>query len=384
MPSAEIIAIGTELLLGEIQDTNTQFIARALREYGVNIYRTSMVGDNIERIATIVREAMRRTEIIITTGGLGPTIDDPTRTAIALVMNSPLEFHLELWDQITQRFSTTGRTPGENQKRQAFIPKNATVLENPVGTAPAFIIRTDKNVIISLPGVPSEMKFLLTKTALPFLIDHYSLNETIVVRVLHTSGAGEGWIDEKIGDLEILPNPTVGLSAHAGIVDIRITASSSDIIEARSQINSVEIEIRSRLGNYIFGFDEETLEEKVVQLIILRGWTISCVESGTSGGLDRRLSRLQSPSYLGGIQFDPDREISLDRLKDSKISQDDEVRLGLSVKFKSHSIVINILILYPGNEYEHQVTFKGSPEIAPELGVNLILDKIRRIAGEFN
>jgi competence/damage-inducible protein CinA-like protein len=383
MPSAEIIAIGTELLLGEIQDTNTQFIARALRESGINIFRTSMVGDNIERIATVVREAMGRAEIIITTGGLGPTIDDPTRTALALVSDSPLEFHPELWEIISQRFQKTSRTPGENQKRQAYIPRNAIVIENPVGTAPAFIIITEKNVIISLPGVPSEMKLLLGKFVLPFLNNHYSLEETISVKVLHTSGAGEGWIDEKIGDLETLSNPTVGLSAHSGIVDIRITARSKTKIEASNQINSMENEIRGRLGNYIFGSDADSLDRIVLQSIYLCGWTISCIESGTFGLLDQRLSSVQSSSYLGGKQPVPEQLISLDFLKNSKSIQNNEVILGLTVILEGSLIRINMAIISPSKDLEQQVIFTGSPENAPELGVNLILDRIRRIADEF-
>ena len=154
MPTAEIITIGTELLLGETIDTNTRYIARALRDKGVDLFRTSTIGDNPNRIAEIIREGLQRADIIITTGGLGPTIDDPTRNAIALAIGVETEFRPELWFQIKERFGRYGRTPTENNKRQAFVPKGAIAVENTVGTAPAFICELYDHVIIALPGVP--------------------------------------------------------------------------------------------------------------------------------------------------------------------------------------------------------------------------------------
>src|SRR5512135_2170348 len=139
MPAAEIIAIGTELLLGEIQDTNTRYLARLLRDYGVDLYRTTIVGDNVDRIAHAIRESLSRCQIIITTGGLGPTVDDPTRQAVAMAAGTELEFQPQLWDQIQDRFERFGRNPTENNRRQAYIPRGAIAMENPVGTAPAFI-----------------------------------------------------------------------------------------------------------------------------------------------------------------------------------------------------------------------------------------------------
>ncbi len=226
MPSAEIITIGTELLLGEIVDTNSAYLARKLRDIGVDVFRTSTVGDNPARISEILRETIARTPIVITTGGLGPTVDDPTREAVAQAMDMPIEFRPELWEQIVNRLEKFGRTPTENQKRQAYIPKGALSIQNPVGTAPAFIIEQNQTTIISLPGVPREMEYLTENTVLPYLRGRYQLTGTIKTRVLHVAGLGESQIDEWIGDLELLGNPTVGLSAHPGLVDIRITAKA--------------------------------------------------------------------------------------------------------------------------------------------------------------
>lgn len=379
MPTAEIIAIGTELLLGEIADTNTQFIARTIRDLGINIFRTSIVGDNKDRIAALVREAMIRSEIIITTGGLGPTVDDPTREALAMSVDTHLVFHPELWETITKRFFAAGRIPGENQKQQAFIPHLAIVLNNPVGTAPAFIIKTTKNTIVSLPGVPAEMKTIMEQSVIPYLINNFNLTEILKVRILHTSGAGEGWIDEKISDLEELSNPTVGLAAHSGIVDIRITVMADNDEKAEELISNVEIEIRDRLGDNIYGIDDDTLEMTALDNMAKYGWTVFSVESGTGGILYQRLSKPKNEVYLT-TSDQPTNYISINQIVENKLSNKNaDVIVGLSVIIKDNSPVIRIFIHTPVSDFEHQVNYSGPPQNAPLLGVNLLLDRLRRI-----
>src|SRR5919109_3521289 len=282
MPSAEIITIGTEILLGEIVDTNTRYIARTLRGMGVNIYRTITIGDNVERIAEAINHSMQRAEIVITTGGLGPTVDDPTREAVAKAAGVELEFREDLWEQVVSVISRYGRKPSENQKRQAYVPKGAIGISNPVGTAPCFIVehsfahsapekhrdysersgREDEagvreSVVISLPGVPNEMEYILHESIIPYLQKRFNLDQIIKIRILHCAGLGEGLIDEKIDDLEKLSNPTVGLAAHTGVVDIRIAAKAKDEAEADEMIAGIETEIRDRLGDVVFGADEE-------------------------------------------------------------------------------------------------------------------------------
>jgi competence/damage-inducible protein CinA-like protein len=245
MPSAEIITIGTEILLGEIVDTNTRYIARTLRGMGVDLYRTITIGDNVERIAEAIRHSMQRAEIVITTGGLGPTIDDPTREAVARAVGVEMEFREDLWEQVVAIISRYGRKPSENQRRQAYVPKGAIGIPNPVGTAPCFIVETERNAVVSLPGVPNEMEHILHESIIPYLQKRFDLNEIIKIRVLHCAGLGEGMIDEKIADLERLSNPTVGLAAHTGVVDIRIAAKARDEAERmrrsrRSRASSVK------------------------------------------------------------------------------------------------------------------------------------------------
>mgnify|MGYP001459484467 CR=1 FL=1 len=306
MPSAEIITIGTEILLGEIVDTNTRYIARTLRGLGVDLYRTLTIGDNVERIADAIRNSMSRAEIVITTGGLGPTVDDPTREAVARAVGVETEFREDLWEQVVEVISRYGRKPSENQKRQAYVPKGAIGVSNPVGTAPCFIVETPSpqrpspngrgdggeglpSVVIYLPGVPNEMEHVQHQPIIPLLQKRFDLNEIIKIRILHCAGLGEGMIDEKISDLETLSNPTVGLAAHTGVVDVRIAAKARSEAEADVMIAEVERQARERLGDYGFGADEERLEDAALNAVARRGWTLTAIESGLDGLLARTL-----------------------------------------------------------------------------------------------
>ena len=282
MPTAELITIGTELLLGEIVDTNTQFLARNLRDCGLDLFRATMVGDNPLRISQLMKEALTRADIVITTGGLGPTVDDPTREAAALAFDTENEFHPELWEQIKQRFLKRSLNASENNRKQAMIPSGAEVITNPVGTAPAFILHKNGKTMVCLPGVPREMEYLLQTSVLPWLRNKHNLNGIIKARVLHTAGVPESKVDDLIADLEELKNPTVGLSAHPGIVDIRITAKSESKEEADRMIQDVEDVVRQRLGSDIFGADGETLPESVMRSLSLTHREVVVLVSGFS------------------------------------------------------------------------------------------------------
>lgn len=267
MPTAELIAIGTELLLGEITDTNTKYLARQFRDCGIDLYRSSIVGDNLQRIALLMKEALNRADIVLTTGGLGPTVDDPTRDAAALAFDTQNEFHPELWEQIKQRFLKRSLSISDNNRKQAMIPAGAVVIPNPVGTAPSFILHRDGKTLICLPGVPREMEYLLQSAVIPWLKKEYKLSGIIKARVLHTSGLAESKVDELVGDLEELTNPTVGLLAHPGIVDIRITAKSESEEQADRMIREMETTVRQRLGDDIYGVDDETLPRVIQSLV---------------------------------------------------------------------------------------------------------------------
>ena len=263
MPIAEIVTIGTELLLGEIFDTNSRFLAREFRHNGIDLYRLQTIGDNASRISALIQEALQRADIVITTGGLGPTVDDPTRLAVAEAFNTQLVFHPELLVDIEERMKKLGRKLSQNQKKQAYIPEPAQAIHNSVGTAPAFYVENNGKIVICLPGVPSEMEYLWNFSVLPLLKQKFELSESIIVRKLKTYGIGEGVIDDLIGDLEESLNPTVGLSAHFGFVDIRISAKSGSKETALEMIAEMETRIRKVLPDVIFGVDEDSIEMSI-------------------------------------------------------------------------------------------------------------------------
>ena len=380
MPKAEIITIGTELLLGETVDTNTRYIARALRDEGVDLYRTSTIGDNVERIAEIIREGLSRAEIIITTGGLGPTVDDPTREAVALALGVKTEFRPELWDQILERFKRYGRTPTENNKRQAFIPQGALPVENPVGTAPAFICETETHAIISLPGVPREMEHLMHNKVLPYLRERFDLSGVIKARVLHTSGAGESQIDERIGDLEQLQNPTVGLAAHAGQVDVRITAKAETEAEADVLIAKVEEQIRQRLRAWIYGADDDTLEGVALDTLAACGWSLAVVEANLGGRLIQLLASKTGP-FAGGevLTSSPSMEELLTITQEAGQAKNADVALGVVLVPGETQQTLLVALVTPEEERQVTRSYGGPPLMAPRWAVNLSLDLIRKL-----
>jgi len=375
MTSAEIITIGTEILLGEIVDTNTHYLARNLRSLGVDLYRTITIGDNEERIASAIRESMERADIVITTGGLGPTIDDPTREAVAKAVGVETEFREDLWQQVVATIARYGRTPSENQKRQAYVPKGALGIENPVGTAPCFIVETPRNAVISLPGVPNEMEHVLHESIIPYLQKRFNLNEIIKVRVLHCAGLGEGTIDEKIADLEMLRNPTVGLAAHTGVVDVRIAAKAKSESEANAMIAEIESQVRERLGQVVFGVDEDRLEEVTLDLIARRGWTLTAVESGLDGMLARKLRVPHTASFptLNPAQL-------MQAVRAAQADSQADIALGVAVYPDERAA--EMTIISPSGEKTHRITYGGPPRSLPRWAMNLALNWLRTTAEE--
>ncbi len=288
---AEIVSIGSELLLGQIVDTNAAFIARHLAAAGLDLFHKVTVGDNLTRAAAALTTALERAHVVITTGGLGPTADDVTREAVAQATGRALVFVPELMAEIEAFFRARGFVLSPSNKKQAYVPGGAIPMPNPVGTAPCFIVEQDDRALISLPGVPREMEFLLLERVLPYLRERYRLRAVIVSRILRSCGLGESRVGEIVGDyMTTGANPTVGTMAHLGQVDIRIAAKADDETAARALIAPVEAEIRRRLGDLIFGVDAETLEEAVVAGLRARDWTLTLVEAGTGGLVTERLT----------------------------------------------------------------------------------------------
>jgi competence/damage-inducible protein CinA-like protein len=301
---AEIIAIGSELLLGTTVDTNSAYLAQQLSSHGVNVFRKSVVGDNTRRIAAAMDEALHRADLVICTGGLGPTVDDVTREAVAEVFGHPLEFRQELLDQVAARFASFGRPMSKSNRRQAYLPQGARAIENPRGTAPAFLVEDERGTLIGLPGVPHEMRFLMETAVLPYLRDERGIRDVIVVRTLHATGAGESVLGEQIADLMEGSNPTVGISAKRARYELRIGARATSHAEAEALIAPVEAEIQNRLGALLLG--SERLEQQVGRLLREQQLTLALYEGHTSAPVYHALTGDDaSLAYLRGVVIHP-------------------------------------------------------------------------------
>jgi nicotinamide-nucleotide amidase len=288
---AEIVMIGTELLLGEIVDTNAVRLAQMLRDIGLDLYYKTTVGDNEARIAEILNQALDRSQVIITSGGLGPTVDDVTRQAVAKATGRRLIYSEELEAQIAERFRSFGRSMAENNKRQAYLPEGATPLPNPVGTAPCFLSEDTRGrgFVISLPGVPRELDYMMAHTVVPLLLERMGGAKVMQLRILRTCAVGESNVDRAIGDLMTGGNPTVGLAAHPGQTDVRITAKADTKAEAQALIEPLEAQLRERLGVAVYGVDKETVPEVVGRLLAEKELKLAVVDTLTGGQLSREL-----------------------------------------------------------------------------------------------
>jgi nicotinamide-nucleotide amidase len=300
---AEIIAIGSELLLGQIIDTNSSYIAKRLAENGIELVQTTAVGDHLQRMKEVIREATERSQIVITTGGIGPTEDDLTRETIAEVFNRPLIFQPHLMEQIETLFKKRGFRMAESNRKQAYIPEGSTPIENPKGTAPGFIVEYSNGAIISIPGVPLEMEYLMENAVIPFLRKRFDIKHQVIqYKVLRACGLGESAIGLQIKDLmKESQNPSVGTLASIGDIRIRITAKADSPDEASNLIQKMEQEIRNRLGILIYGVDNETLHGNIGRELERLNLTLSVVETFTGGIISQKLTSTGSTSLAQGL-----------------------------------------------------------------------------------
>jgi nicotinamide-nucleotide amidase len=287
---AEIVVIGTELLLGQIIDTNAAYLAQQLSRIGIDLYYKSTVGDNKGRMLETLKRAVERSDIVITTGGIGPTLDDLTRESVAEVLGVPLELQPHLLEQIKKMM---GSRYTENNARQAHIPTGALAIENPVGTAPGFFASTRRGgMVISLPGVPNELRYLMEHRVMPYLKERFQIEAIIVSRTLKCMGLSESYIDEVLDDLiQISNNPTIGLLAQMqlGEIHVRLTAKAINEAAANTLIDPLDAQVRARLGKAVFGTDDVEYENAVANLLRQHSLTIAVAESGLSGGVGYQL-----------------------------------------------------------------------------------------------
>ena len=291
---AELLSVGTELLLGQITDTNATYLARLLAAYGVDLLFKQTVGDNLDRVTDAIRLALSRADLVITTGGLGPTEDDLTVEAVAAAVGRPLVFDQAVADQIAGFFVRRQRHAPESIFRQARIPEGAQVVPNRRGTAPGLIVPTGQCTIFMFPGVPHEMEGLVTEGLVPWLAAKAG-GDVIKSRVLRITGLGESLVEERVKDLIHGTNPTVAPLAKLGEVHLRITAKGRPD-RVGPMIDDVDAGLRARLGDAVFGTDDEQLHEVTARLLIDRHRTLAVAESCTGGMISARFTDVPGSS----------------------------------------------------------------------------------------
>ena len=302
--SAEVLCIGTELLLGNITNGNARWLAEQLAALGIAHHRQEVVGDNRERLIAAVRAAAGRCRVLITTGGLGPTPDDLTTEAIAAAFGTPLVEHAAIWDDIQAKLRARGRPIAASNRKQALLPVGAEVLPNPTGTAPGMIWSPQPGfTVLTFPGVPSELHAMWQGTAGPWLRQAGLAPGIFASRLLRFWGVGESNLAEQMADLLAGSNPTVAPYAGAGEVKLRLTARASDQVAAQALLAPVEATIRARTGSLCYGCDDDSLASVVLAALRQRGQTLAVAESCTGGGLGAALAAVPGASdvFLGGV-----------------------------------------------------------------------------------
>ena len=279
---AEIITVGTEILLGDILNTNTHYLSNELANMGVDVYYQITVGDNENRLLNQLEESFRRSDLVVLTGGLGPTQDDLTKEVCAKYFNLDMEFHQPSWDKIIEIHNKMKRTPTENNKKQAYFPVNSIILPNEYGTAPGCIMEKDNKTIIVMPGPPREMKPMFDNFVKPFL--QKNSEDILKSKVIRIIGVGESKVENDLLDLiQKQVNPTIATYAKDGECTVRITAKGKTVEEVEGLILPVVKEIKNRFKETVYGEDETTIEDEVAKILVKNNLTISVAESCTGG-----------------------------------------------------------------------------------------------------
>ncbi|NNK91925.1 MAG: competence/damage-inducible protein A [Acidimicrobiia bacterium] len=295
----ETVAIGTELLLGQIANTNAARIGERLAAAGFDHFNQQVVGDNAERMVAALELATSRSDAVIVTGGIGPTQDDQTREALCALAGVELVYDEGYAGRLRARWEERGRVMPEQNLRQAYHPEGAATIRNPKGTAQGVRMRIGEAWVFALPGVPAEMIPMLERDVIPFLEDRGDGEGRIVSRLLRTWGESESKIAETLGDLfDEATNPTVAFLASSGEIKVRLTAKAADDDEAEALIAPVEAQVRERLGSLVFGVDDDTVEAIVFGELRDRGWTLGTAESATGGMIAVRITSIPGASEV--------------------------------------------------------------------------------------
>lgn len=311
---AELVMIGTELLLGETVDSNAAYLAQELANLGIDLYYKSTVGDNWLRMLEVLTQALGRSDLVITSGGLGPTMDDQTRSCLSALANRSLVLNPTAEAQIRAYFAKTNRPMSDNNLKQAFLPEGAQAIPNQWGTAPGILLELGNKILISLPGVPRELKNMFQASVVPYLINKTDGNR-LYSRTLRFVGIGESTLEEMVKDIiSNQTNPTIAPYASFGEVKLRITAKAKSSIEAEALIAPVEKQLRETLGQWLYGLEQDTLEAVVGQMLIERKETIATAESCTGGLIAHRLTNVPgSSNYFmqGAVTYSNDSKVKI-------------------------------------------------------------------------
>ncbi|AIE59725.1 competence/damage-inducible protein A [Bacillus methanolicus] len=302
--NAEIIAVGSELLLGQIVNTNARFISKHLADAGINVFYHSVVGDNPGRLKSVLEVAERRSNIIIFTGGLGPTKDDLTKETIAAHIGTELVLDDDAFRWIEEFYAKTGMEMTENNRKQALVLKGSQVLKNEHGMAPGMLLDTGKRIYMLLPGPPKEMEPMFSKYALPALLSKLNMQEKLVSRVIRFFGISEALLEAKVQDIiDQQSNPTIAPLAAEWDVTLRLTAKHSSIETALQLIDETEKLILERVGEYKYGYDDTSLMKELTKVLKQNGLTISCAESLTGGLFQQELTSIPGTTDIlkGGV-----------------------------------------------------------------------------------
>ncbi|MDN5199867.1 competence/damage-inducible protein A [Fulvivirgaceae bacterium BMA10] len=313
---AELITIGDEILYGQIVDTNTQWMSEKLDEIGIKTIRKTTVGDNEDQIMQAFREAESRANIVLITGGLGPTNDDITKPCLANFFNSPISLHQQAYSELKELFETRGFQLTETNKRQAELPDKCTMISNRHGSAPGMWFERNNKVFVSMPGVPHEMKAMMKENVLEKLQNFYH-TPTIFHKMIQTVGIGESWLSDTIKDWEGNLPSNISLAYLPGLmqVKLRLTAMGSDIIALEEQVNQQVDNLIPLIEKHVFGYDNETLEEAIGKLLIKQEKTLSTAESCTGGHIAHTITSVPgSSAYYNGSLIPYQNDMKMDLL----------------------------------------------------------------------
>ncbi len=330
---AEVLSVGTELLLGEITDTNAQVISARLKETGIDVYRRITIGDNLARLQASFSDALERADVVIATGGLGPTDDDLTATALAAALGRRLSWHEEAWRWTYEWFGRRGRTPTESDKKQAMIVEGGIPLRNANGTAPGQAVIVGDKVAAILPGPPREMVPMLENQVLPLITEKFSHLTPLFCKDLKLVGVGESKVGETVRDLMTNSNPTLAPYASSGEVRLRIAAKAESPKEAEAMISDVEGKVRARLGEFIYGTGEDTLESACGTLMTKKGLTLAVAESMTGGLVAHRITLIPGSSRyfrMGMVAYDPSIKVTCLGVDGEAVSRNDAVNADVA------------------------------------------------------